>query len=138
MKNEMEKCSFWAERTGKRMRLLLPAIVAAVMVVGCSSMMMAASDAGSIIQDVLSTIKDVLVDTYGGMLMIVTVLAVVICGWNLIVKMFSKNQRSIEEANQWIKRVCIAWLIFMLLSVIVGFGIGVIGTAGANTATPWA
>ena len=85
----------------------------------------------------LTTIKTALEAIYGGMLAVVTVIAVVICGWCFMVKMFSKNPRSIDEASQWMKRVCIAWLGFMLLSVFVKIGLDIVTDSGANTATPW-
>lgn len=144
---KMNEKSLWAKKATKELKskeqmmekiqTILPVIMVFVLIIGCTSLYHA-TDAGQIVGDLLSTVKNVLVEVYAGLLGIVTVLAVVICAWCFIVKMFSKNQRSIEEANQWIKRVCIAWLCFMLLSVIVGFGIGVIGTANANTSTPWA
>lgn len=90
------------------------------------------------IQSLMNSIKTGLQSIYAGFLGIVTVLAVVIVAWCFIVKMYSKNPRSIDEATQWMKRVCIAWLCFMLISVFIKIGLDLVTTSGANTATPWA
>lgn len=89
------------------------------------------------IDSLFNTAKEGLKSIYKGLLAIVTILAVVICAWCFCVKMFSKNPRSIDEATQWIKRVCIAWLCFMLLSVFVAIGVDIVGGAGASTTNPW-
>ena len=74
---------------------------------------------------------------YIGLLAIVSVLAVVIIAWCFLVKMFSKNPRSVEEANQWMKRVAISWLCFMLINILIKVGLDIVDSTGANTATPW-
>lgn len=89
------------------------------------------------IQSLMNSIKTGLQSIYTGFLGIVTVLAVVIVAWCFIVKMYSKNPRSIDEATQWMKRVCIAWLCFMLISVFIKIGLDLVTTSGANTAAPW-
>lgn len=129
----------WANKSSKATKASIAALAVGALSVG--TLTTTAVYAGSVsatIQSLLNTIQSALESIYAGLLAIVTVLAVVICAWCFCVKMFSKNPRSIDEANQWMKRVAIAWLCFMLLSVFVKIGLDIVTDSGANTSTPWA
>ena len=128
-----------SEGVSKKAKMAIASIAVGTLSIG--SIVSTAGYAGSVsatINSLLNTIQAALESIYTGLLAIVTILAVVICAWCFCVKMFSKNPRSIDEANQWMKRVAIAWLCFMLLSVLVKIGLDIVTDSGANTSTPWA
>ena len=56
---------------------------------------------------------------YAKSLALGTVLACALITWCLIVRMVSKNQKSIESANGWIKMILITYLCFILVGVII-------------------
>ena len=127
-----------SEGVSKKAKMAIASIAVGTLSIG--SIVSTAGYAGSVsatINSLLNTIQAALESIYTGLLAIVTILAVVICAWCFCVKMFSKNPRSIDEANQWMKRVAIAWLCFMLLSVLVKIGLDIVTDSGANTSTPW-
>lgn len=68
--------------------------------------------------DKLSTM---LMDVYGKILGISTVAAVTVAAVALIIRMVSRNQRAVDEATQWLKRVVITWLILNSLGFIVTY-----------------
>lgn len=55
---------------------------------------------------------------------IVAALFLAVC---FIMKMFSKNQKSVDEANAWIKRILIAWACMNAIGFILGFVQDIIG-----------
>lgn len=127
-----------SEGVSKKAKMAIASIAVGTLSIGSIvSTAVYASSVSATIQSLLNTIEAALEQIYTGLLAIVTILAVVICAWCFCVKMFSKNPRSIDEANQWMKRVAIAWLCFMLLSVFVKIGLDIVTDSGANTATPW-
>lgn len=127
--------NLWANKSSKVTKASVAALAVAALSVG--TVAAAPLHATGTITTLMNKAKDILQDIYKGLLGIVTVLAVVICAWCFCVKMFSKNPRSIDEANQWMKRVAIAWLCFMLLSIFVKVGLDIVTSSGANTDTPW-
>ena len=129
----------WANKSSKATKASIAALAVGALSVGTlATTAVYAGRVSATIQSLLNTIQSALESIYAGLLAIVTVLAVVICAWCFCVKMFSKNPRSIDEANQWMKRVAIAWLCFMLLSVFVKIGLDIVTDSEANTSTPWA
>ena len=128
-----------SEGVSKKTKMAIASIAVGILSIGSiASTAVYASSVSATIQSLLNTIQAALEQIYTGLLAIVTILAVVICAWCFCVKMFSKNPRSIDEANQWMKRVAIAWLGFMLLSVFVKIGLDIVTDSQANTTTPWA
>lgn len=128
---------FWANVSSNAKKNILCAAIVGALTAGELGGAVAFHALGPTINNLMGEAKTSLVAVYNGLLGIVTVLAVVICGWCFMVKMFSKNPRSIDEATQWIKRVAIAWLCFMLLSVFVNIGADLVSQSGANTSNPW-
>ena len=112
------------------------AVLALVMAIVISNMFMA-STAVTTINNLMNKFNDALAAIYSGLLAIVSILAAVVLAICFITKMYSKNPRSVDEANQWMKRVAFAWLGFMLISVFFKVGIDIVKDSGANTAKPW-
>ena len=57
-------------------------------------------------------------DIYGQLVGISTIVAVTIA---LLVRMVSRNQRAVDEATSWLKRVVVTWIILNTLGFIVAY-----------------
>lgn len=66
-------------------------------------------------------LNSMLVDIYGKLLGISTIIAVTVAAVALIIRMVSRNQRAVDEATQWLKRVVITWVILNSLGFIVTY-----------------
>ena len=70
------------------------------------------------IWDRFSTIMQ---DIYGQIVAISTIVAVTVGAIALIIRMVSRNQRAVDEATQWLKRIVITWIILNSLGFIVAY-----------------
>ena len=72
--------------------------------------------------------SEVMKDIYGKLLGISTIIAVVAATVALLVRMISRNQRAVDEATTWLKRIVITWIILNTLgfsiSYLQGFFVG--------------
>ena len=60
-------------------------------------------------------------DIYGQIVAISTIVAVTVGAIALIIRMVSRNQRAVDEATQWLKRIVITWIILNSLGFIVAY-----------------
>ncbi len=60
-------------------------------------------------------------DFYGQIVAISTIVAVTMSATALIVRMVSRNQRAVDEATAWLKRIIITWIILNSLGFIVAY-----------------
>lgn len=60
-------------------------------------------------------------DIYGELVAISTIVAVTVAAIALLVRMISRNQRSVDEATSWLKRIVITWIILNSLGFIVAY-----------------
>ena len=60
-------------------------------------------------------------DVYGQIVGISTIVAVTVAAIALVVRMVSRNQRAVDEATSWLKRIVITWLILNMLGFIVAY-----------------
>lgn len=60
-------------------------------------------------------------DFYDKILAISTLVAVVMSAVALIVRMTSRNQKAVDEATAWLKRILISWIILNTLGLIVAY-----------------
>lgn len=60
-------------------------------------------------------------DFYGKIVAISTIVAVTMAAVALIVRMVSRNQKAVDEATAWIKRIVITWIILNSLGFIVAY-----------------
>ena len=58
-------------------------------------------------------------DFYGQLIAISTIVAVTMAAIALIVRMVSRNQRAVDEATAWLKRIVITWIVLNSLGFIV-------------------
>ncbi len=66
-------------------------------------------------------LSDMFADVYSKILGISTIVAVVSAAIALVIRMVSKNQRSVDEATQWLKRIVVTWIILNSLGFIVAY-----------------
>ena len=70
------------------------------------------------IWDRFSTIMQ---DIYGQLVAISTIVAGTVAAIALIVRMVSRNQRAVDEATSWLKRIVITWIVLNTLGFIVAY-----------------
>lgn len=94
-------------------------------VVGMLSMMLislqpilAADKEGDTIWNRFSTIMK---DVYGEIVGISTIVAVTAAAIALLVRMISRNQRAVDEATSWLKRIVVTWIVLNSLGFVVAY-----------------
>lgn len=60
-------------------------------------------------------------DVYGQLVGISTIVAVTAAAIALLVRMISRNQRAVDEATSWLKRIVITWIVLNSLGFIVAY-----------------
>ena len=60
-------------------------------------------------------------DFYGKIVAVSTIVAVTMSAVALIVRMVSRNQKAVDEATAWLKRIVITWIILNSLGFIVAY-----------------
>lgn len=60
-------------------------------------------------------------DFYGQIVAVSTIVAVTMAAVALIVRLVSRNQKAVDEATAWLKRIVITWIILNSLGFIVAY-----------------
>jgi putative copper export protein len=60
-------------------------------------------------------------DVYGQLVGISTIVGVTAAAVALLVRMISRNQRAVDEATSWLKRIVFTWIILNTLGFIVAY-----------------
>ena len=68
-----------------------------------------------------TTFSDVMKDIYGKLLGVSTIIAVTAATIAMLVRMISRNQRAVDEATTWLKRIVITWIILNCLGFIIAY-----------------
>ena len=63
----------------------------------------------------------ILKDVYGQVVAISTIVAVTVAAIALLIRMISRNQRAVDEATNWLKRIVVTWIILNSLGFIVAY-----------------
>lgn len=71
--------------------------------------------------NIWDTFSSMMQDVYGKLLGISTIVAVTAATVALLVRMISRNQRAVDEATTWLKRVTVTWLILNTLGFIIAY-----------------
>jgi len=71
--------------------------------------------------DIWTQFTNVMKDIYGKLLGISTIIAVTAAAVALIVRMISRNQRAVDEATSWLKRIVVTWIILNTLGFIIAY-----------------
>lgn len=128
MKNIGVICS--RNRLRKRIALIL---VFGIMMSMCS-MALASGDNGNGqggggatvgTSDLFNTVREIVNDIFTELVTISTLIAALGITIAFFIRLLSRNQRAVEEANAWIKRIIISWLIINSLAFFVGYGKGI-------------
>jgi len=65
--------------------------------------------------------SEVMKDIYGKLLGISTIIAVTAATVALLVRLISRNQRAVDEATTWIKRIVVTWVILNTLGFFIAY-----------------
>ena len=88
--------------------------------VGATSAMMLAVQ--PVMADTIWTrFSTIMKDIYGQLVGISTIVAVTMAAVALLVRMISRNQRAVDEATSWLKRIVVTWVILNTLGFIVAY-----------------
>ena len=63
----------------------------------------------------------ILKDVYGQVVAISTIVAVTVAAIALLIRMISRNQRAVDEATNWLKRIVVTWSILNSLGFVVAY-----------------
>ncbi len=67
------------------------------------------------------TFSSIMKDIYGKLLGVSTIIAVTAATVALLVRMISRNQRAVDEASSWLKRIIVTWLILNTLGFVIAY-----------------
>lgn len=65
--------------------------------------------------------SNIMRDVYGEIVAISTIVAVTVAAIALVVRMVSRNQRAVDEATSWLKRIVITWIVLNSLGFVVAY-----------------
>ena len=68
-----------------------------------------------------SRFSTIMKDVYGEIVAISTIVAVTVAAVALVVRMVSRNQRAVDEATSWLKRIIITWIVLNSLGFVVAY-----------------
>jgi len=71
--------------------------------------------------DIWSKFSSLMQDVYGKILGVSTIIAVTAAAVALVVRMVSRNQRAVDEATTWLKRIVVTWVILNTLGFAVAY-----------------
>lgn len=71
--------------------------------------------------DIWTRISSIVKDIYGQLVGISTIVAVTAAAVALLVRMISRNQRAVDEATSWLKRIIVTWVILNTLGFAVAY-----------------
>jgi len=60
-------------------------------------------------------------DVYGQLVGISTIVGVTAASVALLVRMISRNQRAVDEATSWLKRIIVTWIVLNTLGFVVAY-----------------
>ena len=71
--------------------------------------------------DIWSRFSAIMKDVYGELVGISTIVAVTAAAVALLIRMISRNQRAVDEATSWLKRIIVTWLVLNTLGFAVAY-----------------
>ena len=110
-KFRMEVDNVERETLSNRLRTAYWSLVA----LGCGLLLSVRPVLAETIWDRFSSIMQ---DIYGQVVAIGTIVAVTVAAIALIVRMVSRNQRAVDEATSWLKRIVVTWIVLNTLGFI--------------------
>lgn len=80
-----------------------------------------ASAVGTSGDTIWTRISAIVQDVYGQLVGISTIVAVTAAAVALLVRMISRNERSVAEATSWLKRIVVTWIVLNTLGFAVAY-----------------
>lgn len=80
-----------------------------------------AEDAATGGENIWSRFSTIMQDVYGELVAISTIVGVTVASIALIIRMVSRNQRAVDEATGWLKRIVITWIVLNSLGFIAAY-----------------
>ena len=80
-----------------------------------------ATDTGTGTATIWNRFSTILKDVYGQVVAISTIVAVTVAAIALLIRMISRNQRAVDEATNWLKRIVVTWIILNSLGFVVAY-----------------
>lgn len=71
--------------------------------------------------DIWSKFSTIMKDVYGELVGISTIVGVTAASVALLIRMISRNQRAVDEASSWLKRIIVTWLVLNTLGFAVAY-----------------
>lgn len=71
--------------------------------------------------DIWSRFSTIMKYVYGELVGISTIVAVTAAAVALLIRMISRNQRAVDEATSWLKRIIVTWLVLNTLGFAVAY-----------------
>lgn len=71
--------------------------------------------------DIWTRFSTIMKDVYGELVGISTIVAVTAAALALLIRMISRNQRAVDEATSWLKRIIVTWLVLNTLGFAVAY-----------------
>ena len=71
--------------------------------------------------DIWSRFSTIMKDVYGELVGISTIVAVTAAAVALLIRMISRNQRAVDEATSWLKRIIVTWLVLNTIGFAVAY-----------------
>ena len=71
--------------------------------------------------DIWSRFSTIMKDVYGELVGISTIVAVTAAAVALLIRIISRNQRAVDEATSWLKRIIVTWLVLNTLGFAVAY-----------------
>ena len=71
--------------------------------------------------DIWSRFTTIMKHVYGELVGISTIVAVTAAAVALLIRMISRNQRAVDEATSWLKRIIVTWLVLNTLGFAVAY-----------------
>lgn len=71
--------------------------------------------------DIWTRFSTIMKDVYGELVGISTIVAVTAASVALLIRMISRNQRAVDEATSWLKRIIVTWLVLNTLGFAVAY-----------------
>lgn len=107
---------------GRRIAIL---VMVFCMILSVSSFAFAAEASTGALFD---TVTEMVGEIFDELVTISTLIAALGITIAFFIRLLSRNQRAVEEANAWIKRIIISWLVINALSFFVAYGQSIVDT----------
>jgi len=72
-------------------------------------------------ESIFDRFSKIMKDVYGQLVGISTIVAVTAAAVALLVRMISRNQRAVDEATSWLKRIIVTWVVLNTLGFAVAY-----------------